>query len=96
LFNNSGPIYADFVGGTAEYRKTYVYSFNLTILILIARQGKYSKKSPIARAVSVTGKTFEETHVVDATGGSLVLIVPYNGSIFRTWSGRFYARVFGI
>lgn len=54
LFNNSGPIYCDFAGGTAEYRRT---------------QGKYSRKSPIARAVSVPGKTFEETHVVDATGG---------------------------
>lgn len=54
LFNNSGPIYCDFAGGTAEYRRT---------------QGKYSRKAPIARAVSVAGKTFEETHVVDATGG---------------------------
>jgi len=54
LFNKFGPVFADFVSGIADYRR---------------RHGKYTPKSPIIRAVSVPGKTFEETHVVDATGG---------------------------
>jgi 16S rRNA (guanine1516-N2)-methyltransferase len=54
LFNKFGPVFADFVSGIANYRR---------------RHGKYTPKSPIIRAVSVPGKTFEETHVVDATGG---------------------------
>jgi len=54
LFNKFGPVFADFVSGIANYRRTH---------------GKYNPKSPIIRAASVPGKTFEETHIVDATGG---------------------------
>jgi 16S rRNA (guanine1516-N2)-methyltransferase len=54
LFNKFGPVFADFASGIANYRR---------------RHGKYTPKSPIIRAVSVPGKTFEETHIIDATGG---------------------------
>lgn len=65
LNQNSGPIFADFCEGNTDYRRR-CDSENLRSNF---RHGQYTSKSPIIKAVTISGKPREETIILDCTGG---------------------------